>query len=173
MNSLIIASSNPHTHFDQHTSITDMKLTGNITLLASLGVAEALNPSCAPGGNFDLSKWELQLPIGNGSPQIVAPAQLVGCSGYQDPGHHYFFTETGDGALVMKAPGSPAKTGCVKFAESDHVCNPCNHFLPVISNPRRQTFPSSVMRMSREQTELPKRGLFYLKEFLLTLSNYT
>ncbi|KAH8157232.1 hypothetical protein CIB48_g11010 [Xylaria polymorpha] len=97
-----------------------MKLTGNFTILASLGIAEALNPSCAPGGNFDLSKWELQLPIGNGSPQIVPPAQLVGCSGYQDPGHHYFFTESGDGALVMKAPGSPSQTGCVKFAESQH-----------------------------------------------------
>ncbi|KAI0972417.1 polysaccharide lyase family 7 protein [Xylaria arbuscula] len=97
-----------------------MKLTGNLTLLASLGMAGALTPSCAPGGNFDLSKWELQLPIGNGSPQIVEPDQLVGCSGYQDPGHHYFFTESGDGALVMKAPGTPAKTGCVKFAESDH-----------------------------------------------------
>ncbi|KAJ8133193.1 hypothetical protein O1611_g433 [Lasiodiplodia mahajangana] len=99
---------------------TNMELTGNLTILASLALAGALDPSCAPGGNFDLSKWELQLPIGNGSPQIIPPAQLVGCSGYQDPGHHYFFTESGDGALVMKAPGTPSKTGCVKFAESEH-----------------------------------------------------
>ncbi len=113
-----------------------MKLISSLTLLASLGIAGALNPSCAPGGNFDLSKWELQLPIGNGSPQIIPPDQLVGCNGYQDAGHHYFFTESGDGALVMKAPGSPSQTGCVKFAESEHVRNPWRHFLPkrVITN---------------------------------------
>lgn len=140
-----------------------MKLTSNITLLASVGIAGALDPSCAPGGNFDLSKWELQLPIGNGSPQIVEPAQLVGCSGYQDPGHHYFFTESGDGALVMKAPGSPAKTGCVKFAESDHVCNPPSHLPSVMSNCRGRLFPR-MMRMPLVHTKLLESRSFYMKE---------
>jgi len=80
-----------------------------------------LNPACAPGGNFDLSHWELQLPIGTtGEPDTISTADLEGCSGYQDPGHHYFFTESGDGALVMKVPGSPASSGCVTTANSEH-----------------------------------------------------
>ncbi|OBT40793.1 hypothetical protein VE00_08935 [Pseudogymnoascus sp. WSF 3629] len=74
----------------------------------------ALNPSCAPGGNFDFSTWELQLPIGSpGSPTTISESALEGCSGYQDPGHDYFFTESGDGAMVMKVPGSPSSSGCV------------------------------------------------------------
>ncbi|KAB5559713.1 family 7 polysaccharide lyase [Coniochaeta sp. 2T2.1] len=92
-----------------------------IPLSALLAVIHALNPSCAPGGNFDLSPFNLQLPIGNpGSPTTIPASQLVGCSGYQDPGHHYFFTESGDGALVMKVPGSPSATGCVTTPNSQH-----------------------------------------------------
>lgn len=68
-----------------------------------------------------MAPWELQLPIGTkGSPQTISSSQLRGCSGYQDPGHHYFFTESGDGALVMKVPGSPGSSGCVTTAHSDH-----------------------------------------------------
>jgi hypothetical protein len=56
--------------------------------------AAALNPNCAPGGNFDLSVWELQLPIGSkGSPTTIPSSSLEGCSGYQNP--LYFFTESG------------------------------------------------------------------------------
>lgn len=77
--------------------------------LVTLGLvvsAAALDPSCAPGGNFDLTVWELELPIGpsQGDPTTISSSQLQNCSGYQDPGHQYFFTESGDGALVMKAP---------------------------------------------------------------------
>ncbi|KAK4069575.1 CAZyme family PL7 [Trichoderma aggressivum f. europaeum] len=68
--------------------------------------AAALDPTCAPGGNFDLSRFVLQLPSGTtNKPDQIPASQLASCSGYQDPGHHYFFTESGDGALVMKAPG--------------------------------------------------------------------
>lgn len=75
--------------------------------------ASALNASCAPGGNFDLSPFVLQLPIGTtNNPDQIPASQLEGCSGYQDPGHHYFFTESGDGAMVMKAPGGG---NCVTF----------------------------------------------------------
>lgn len=81
----------------------------------------SLNPSCAPGGNFDLSIWELQLPIGStGDPDTISASQLEGCSGYQDSGHQYFFTESGDGALVMKVPGSPSSSGCVTTTNSLH-----------------------------------------------------
>ncbi|OIW30730.1 family 7 polysaccharide lyase [Coniochaeta ligniaria NRRL 30616] len=94
-----------------------------LLLLASAWatLSHALNPSCAPGGNFDLSPWNLQLPIGStGSPTTIQASSLEGCSGYQDPGHHYFFTESGDGALVMKVPGSPASSGCVTTTNSQH-----------------------------------------------------
>jgi hypothetical protein len=80
-----------------------------------------LNPKCAPGGNFDLSLFTLELPVGSvNNPQQIQASSLESCSGYQDPGHHYFFTESGDGALVMKVPGSPAQTGCVTWKESKH-----------------------------------------------------
>ncbi|RDL41667.1 Uncharacterized protein BP5553_01646 [Venustampulla echinocandica] len=81
----------------------------------------ALDPTCAPGGNFDLSKWNLQLPIGStGSPTTIKSTDLQGCSGYQDPGHKYFFTESGDGALVMQVPGSPSSSDCVTTKNSLH-----------------------------------------------------
>ncbi|KAH8909406.1 hypothetical protein BR93DRAFT_949852 [Coniochaeta sp. PMI_546] len=87
----------------------------------------ALNPKCRPGANFDLTKWQLQLPIpdSRGNVLQVPPSQLSPSSnpcanGYQDPNRAYFFTESGDGAMVMKAPGNPDLTGCTKFAESSH-----------------------------------------------------
>lgn len=83
-------------------------------------IGAALNPGCAPGGNFDLSPWELQLPIGSpGSPETISSSTLQGCDGYQDSGHQYFFTESGDGALVMKVPGGTS-TGCVTTPNSKH-----------------------------------------------------
>ena len=43
-----------------------------------------LNPAVSPGGNFDLSLWELQEPVGSpGSPTTILPAQLEGASGFQ------------------------------------------------------------------------------------------
>jgi hypothetical protein len=63
--------------------------------------AAALNPSCRPGGNFDLSKWALETPIdnGNGQPLVISAASLSGgndgCkNGWQDKGssHQWFFT---------------------------------------------------------------------------------
>ena len=53
---------------------------------ASDSLASAsLKPSCAPGGNFDLSKWNLQLPIGKaGSPTTISSSQLQGCDGWQN-----------------------------------------------------------------------------------------
>ena len=91
-----------------------------LSILFTLG-ATALDPSCAPGGNFNLSGWQLQLPYGsNGTPLTKSPDDLKGCNGFQDPGHHYFFTESGDGAMVMKAPGSPAQSGCLTTSGSQH-----------------------------------------------------
>lgn len=82
-------------------------------------VAGQLNPSCAPGGNFDLSGFQLEMPTGTtDNPTVKTPAQLSGCNGYSDS--TYFYTDKSDGAMVMYVPGDPATTGCVKWKESDH-----------------------------------------------------
>jgi Alginate lyase len=95
--------------------------TALLAAAASVLPVVALNPSCAPGGNFDLSIWSLQLPTGSsGHPDTISSGDLEGCSGYQDSGHNYFFTESSDGALVMKVPGSPSSSGCVTTANSLH-----------------------------------------------------
>lgn len=79
-----------------------------------------LNPSCKPGGNFDLSSFKLELPTGaQGSPSSIPGSSLSGCSnGYED--FNTFFTESGDGALVMKVCGSPSSCGCVTSPNSQH-----------------------------------------------------
>lgn len=93
----------------------------SVLLAMQSGAMAALDPNCAPGGNFDMKPWKLQLPIGNpGSPQTISSSQLQGCDGYEDPGHKYFFTESGDGALVMKVPGSPDSVQCVTTPNSKH-----------------------------------------------------
>jgi hypothetical protein len=81
--------------------------------------AAALNASCSPGGNFDLSIWDLQLPIGSpGAVETISSNSLQGCSGWQD--FDYFFTESSDGVLVMNVPGSVASSGCVTTPNSQH-----------------------------------------------------
>ncbi|HEV2635972.1 MAG TPA: ricin-type beta-trefoil lectin domain protein [Actinocrinis sp.] len=62
------------------------------------GGGTGLNPSVAPGGNFTLSQWELQLPTGSaGDPTTILPAQLEGDSGFTDS---YFSTGT-DGSMTF------------------------------------------------------------------------
>lgn len=79
--------------------------------------AAAEDPSCAPGGNLDLSFWELELPTGpQGDPTTIPSSKLQGCQGYTDS---YFLTESGDGATVMKAPSYPS-SGCSKYSGSKH-----------------------------------------------------
>ncbi|KAK4446234.1 alginate lyase-domain-containing protein [Podospora aff. communis PSN243] len=89
-----------------------------IVILFALGVQSQLNPACAPGGNFNLQNWNLQLPIGSpGAPQTVQPAALAGCGGFQN---QYFGTDATTGALVTRVLGSPASTGCVTTPNSQH-----------------------------------------------------
>lgn len=79
----------------------------------------ALNSSCAPGGNFNLAIFKLELPTGKtGSPDTISTSALQGCSGYDSK---YFYTSSDDqDALVMKVPGSPSSSGCVTTANSKH-----------------------------------------------------
>src|ERR1700761_3372750 len=108
----------------------------------------ALNPDVAPGGNFDMSYWELQLPIGSpGSPETIPSSELQGDDGYQDPGHHYFFTESGDGALVMKVPGSPASAGCVTTPNSLHCRTELREVDPSTGSPNSWDPNAATNRM--------------------------
>lgn len=93
---------------------------GSLALgLISTTHVSALNTSCAPGGTFNLTQFNLQLPTGEtGSPDTIATADLQGCGGYDSK---YFYTSPDDAdALVMKVPGSPASSGCVTTANSKH-----------------------------------------------------
>ncbi len=96
----------------------------------------ALNASYAPGGNFDMEYWELQLPTGTtGHPDTISSSKLQGANGYEDSGHHYFFTESGDGAMVMKVPGSPSSAGCVTTPNSLHCRTELREVNPSTGSP--------------------------------------
>jgi hypothetical protein len=76
-----------------------------------------LNPNVAPGGNFDLSQWELQEPVGTaGSPTTILPAMLKGPSGFHDT---YFFTDPTDGAMTFWDPESGVTTPNSKYPRSE------------------------------------------------------
>ncbi|MDB5814856.1 MAG: hypothetical protein JWN23_1973 [Rhodocyclales bacterium] len=62
-----------------------------------------LNPNAPPGSNFNLSGFTLQLPTGSsGNIDTVTGAQLA--AGFtKSP---YFYTDTGDGAMVMADPAT-------------------------------------------------------------------
>jgi hypothetical protein len=75
----------------------------------SARAATALNPGVAPGGNFNLSVWELQLPIGSpGSPTTIRPSQLEGANGYQNLS--YFWTDKNDGSMTFWDPEAGVTT---------------------------------------------------------------
>ncbi|KAK3393815.1 polysaccharide lyase family 7 protein [Podospora didyma] len=99
--------------------------------------AQTLNPSCAPGGNFDLSNFSLQLPIGQpGSPTTISPDKLAGCTGFQDKDH--FFTNPDDGSLQMNVPGDTS-TGCVTTKNSKHCRTELREQNPSSWNPNAPT----------------------------------
>ena len=65
------------------------------------GGGSGLNPGLPPGGNFNLAPFTLQLPTGSsGSVDTKSGSQLEG--GYTN--QYYFYTDSGDGAMVMMDP---------------------------------------------------------------------
>ncbi|MGW0211407.1 polysaccharide lyase family 7 protein [Streptomyces sp. NPDC003233] len=87
--------------------------------LALLGSpsAVAADPHVAPGGNFDLSVWELQEPVGSpGSPTTIPSSRLQGPNGYQDA---YFYTDARDGAMTFWAPEKGVTTPNSHYARSE------------------------------------------------------
>lgn len=71
----------------------------------------------APGGNFDLSLWELQEPVGTpGNPTTIGPATLSGPNGYHDS---YFFTDPSDGAMTFWDPENGVTTANSSYPRSE------------------------------------------------------
>ncbi|MCX4767672.1 polysaccharide lyase family 7 protein [Streptomyces sp. NBC_01275] len=92
---------------------------GIVTAVTLLGAtnAGAADPKVAPGGNFDLSVWQLQEPVGSpGSPTTVSSSRLQGANGYQDA---YFYTDTRDGAMTFWAPEKGVTTPNSRYARSE------------------------------------------------------
>jgi hypothetical protein len=100
----------------------------------------ALDSGCSAGGSFDLSLWDLQLPIGSaGSPETISSGSLEGCGGWSNS--DYFFTGS-NGSLVMKVPGGTS-TGCVTTSHS----TPCRTELHE-ANPGSWGLTTGVNRMT-------------------------
>ncbi|MFF9408600.1 polysaccharide lyase family 7 protein [Streptomyces anandii] len=91
-------------------------LAGTLAVLGT-GSAGAADPNVAPGGNFDLSTWQLQEPVGSpGSPTTIPSSRLRGAHGYQDA---YFYTDTRDGAMTFWAPEKGVTTPNSHYARSE------------------------------------------------------
>jgi hypothetical protein len=80
--------------------------------------ATALNPNVAPGGNFNLSIYTLQLPTGSGTSVTQIPSsQLVGANGYTNPA--YFWTDKTDGSMTFWDPESGVHTPNSSYARTE------------------------------------------------------
>src|SRR5258708_33209114 len=88
------------------------------TQIGSASAAANLSTTVAPGGNFNLSVWSLQLPIGSpGSPTTIPPSQLQGSSGYTNP--TYFWTDKNDGSMTFWDPEAGVTTPNSSFAGTE------------------------------------------------------
>ncbi|MGW2856828.1 polysaccharide lyase family 7 protein, partial [Streptomyces sp. NPDC001215] len=104
------------THSRLLATVTVATVVGTLAALGT-GSANAANPKVAPGGNFDLSIWQLQEPVGSpGSPTTIPSSRLQGPNGYQDS---YFYTDTRDGAMTFWAPEKGVTTPNSNYARSE------------------------------------------------------
>jgi hypothetical protein len=88
---------------------------GVLGITNAMAATAALNPSLPPGGNFNLSVWQLQLPSGSpGSPDTISPAKL---KTYTNPA--YFFTDKNDGSMTFWAPEKGVTTPNSNYARSE------------------------------------------------------
>lgn len=72
------------------------------------GGSAGLDPNVAPGGNFALAGWQLQLPSGTtGMPDIILGPQLAGAGGFTSL---YFQTDKSDGAMTFMDPTTGVTT---------------------------------------------------------------
>jgi hypothetical protein len=102
-----------------------LAITVSTLVVGALGVlgitnasAATLDPSVAPGGNFNLSIWQLQLPTGSpGKPDTIPSSQLKGAGGYSNPA--YFWTDKNDGSMTFWAPEKGVTTPNSNYARSE------------------------------------------------------
>jgi hypothetical protein len=96
---------------------TSTPTTAPTTAAPTTAPPTGLDPAVAPGGNFDLGVWQLQLPVGSpGSPTTIASSRLKGANGYQDG---YFFTDKTDGSMTFWAPEKGVTTPNSNYARSE------------------------------------------------------
>jgi Ca2+-binding RTX toxin-like protein len=76
----------------------------------------ALNPSVAPGGNFDLSNWKITLPTDSNGGFTGNAMEVKNLSTYQNS--KYFYTAA-DGAMTFVAPVEGATTSGSSYARSE------------------------------------------------------
>ncbi|SEO91522.1 polysaccharide lyase family 7 protein [Actinacidiphila rubida] len=94
---------------------SSLGIAGTLGLLGT--TAQAASPGVAPGGNFNLSVWELQEPVGSpGSPTTIPSSELQGANGFQDS---YFYTDSRDGAMTFWAPEKGVTTPNSNYARSE------------------------------------------------------
>ncbi|KAI1201357.1 polysaccharide lyase family 7 protein [Nemania serpens] len=118
-----------------------------LSLLLLPLISTALDPSCSPGGNFDLTSWNLQLPTGSaGSVDTIRASALKGCAGYKGP---TFFTDPKTSAIVLLAPGNPAQTGCATTSGSEHCRTELREVVPSSgSNAAWSPAGTNILRVS-------------------------
>jgi hypothetical protein len=93
-------------------------LPGGTAPPATTPPASGLDPDVAPGGNFNLGVWQLQLPVGSpGSPTTIPSSQLKGANGYTNAA--YFFTDKTDGSMTFWAPEKGVTTPNSNYARSE------------------------------------------------------
>ncbi len=81
------------------------------------GGPKALDPTVAPGGNFNLTVWELQEPYGSpGAPTTYTSAQLEGPTGLNDA---YFYTDKTDGSMMFWDPENGVTTPNSMYPRSE------------------------------------------------------
>jgi hypothetical protein len=105
--------------YDAGVSIVDAAVDASTAAAADAQDAAggALDPQSSPGGNFDLSVWELQEPVGSpGNPTTIPPASLGGPNGYQDS---YFHTDAVDGAMTFWDPENGVTTANSSYPRSE------------------------------------------------------
>ncbi len=74
-----------------------------------------LSKTAPPGKNFDLSRWNLQLPIGaKDDPEQVSSEDLV--KGYTSK---YFYTDSADGAMTFYDPENGVTTAHSNYPRSE------------------------------------------------------
>jgi hypothetical protein len=96
------------------TTYTFSNVQANHTISATFTSSGGLNPNLPPGQNFDLSNWELQLPIGSaGSPTTITQPQLAT---FTDA---YFYTDKTDGAMTFFTPENGVHTANSNFPRSE------------------------------------------------------